>query len=168
MGETNRERIRVAVFICLFSAIFGLPKVSVSEEDYFDYVTIFSSGRIARFTEMPIRVYITPMLRTDAYLSAIRYGMRQWESASGGIIQFVETEANGDADIRVSWGTAGLWPITEVTGAKAELTRLDGDRIRVEIILVPHESQLGRSKRAGAFTRNLSPRVRARGRTVGA
>ena len=143
MGETNRERIRVAVFICLFSAIFGLPKVSVSEEDYFDYVTIFSSGRIARFTEMPIRVYITPMLKTDAYLSAIRYGMRQWESASGGIIQFVETEANGDADIRVSWGTAGLWPITEVTGAKAELTRLDGDRIRVEIILVPHESQLG-------------------------
>ena len=128
--------------MCLCSAIIGLPNVSVSEEDYFDYITIFSNGRIARFTEMPIRVYISPMLRTEAYLDAIRYGMRQWESASGGIIQFEETEANGDADIRVSWGTAGLWPITEVTGAKAELTRLDRDGIRVEIVLVPHESQL--------------------------
>ena len=68
--------------------------------------------------------------------------MRQWESASAGIIQFSETQVSSDADIRVSWGTAGLWPITEVTGAKAELTRLDGDRIRVEIVLVPHEAQL--------------------------
>ena len=143
MGETNRERIRIAFFICLWSAIFGLPKASVSEEDYFDYITIFSSGRIARFTEMPIRVYVSSMLRTDAYLNAIRYGMRQWESASRGSIQFEETQANGDADIRVSWGRAGLWPIAEVTGAKAELTRLDGDGIRVEIILVPHEPELG-------------------------
>ena len=142
MVDTNRKCIRIAFFLCLCSAIIGLPNVSVSEEDYFDYITIFSNGRIARFTEMPIRVYISPMLRTEAYLDAIRYGMRQWESASGGIIQFEETEANGDADIRVSWGTAGLWPITEVTGAKAELTRLDRDRIRVEIVLVPHESQL--------------------------
>ena len=143
MGETNRERIRIAFFICLWSSIFGLPKASVSEEDYFDYITIFSGGRIARFTEMPIRVYVSSMLRTDAYLNAIRYGMRQWESASGGSIQFEETQANGDADIRVSWGRAGLWPIAEVTGAKAELTRLDGDGIRVEIILVPHEPELG-------------------------
>ena len=143
MGETNRERIRIALFICLWSAIFGLPNASVSEEDYFDYITIFSSGRIARFTEMPIRVYVSSMLRTDAYLNAIRYGMRQWESASRGSIQFEETQANGDADIRVSWGRAGLWPIAEVTGAKAELTRLDGDGIRVEIILVPHEPELG-------------------------
>lgn len=143
MGGMNRPRIRVAIFICLCSAIAGLPAIGVTGADYFDYITIFSNGRIARFTEMPIRVYISPMLRTDDYLNAIRYGMRQWESASGGIVQFSETQVSGDADIRVSWGTAGLWPITEVTGAKAELTRLDGDRIRVEIILVPHEPNLG-------------------------
>ena len=142
MGGTNRPPRRVAVFICLCSTIAGLPTIGVTGDDYFDYITIFSGGRIARFAEMPIRVYISPMLRTDAYLNAIRYGMRQWESASGGIIQFVETEANSDADIRVSWGRAGLWPIAEVTGAKAELTRLNGDRIRVEIVLVPHEAQL--------------------------
>ena len=142
MGCSNRSTIRVAFFVCLCSAIFGLPTISVAEDDYFHYITIFSNGRIARFTEMPIRVYISPMLKTDAYLNAIRYGMRQWESASAGIIRFSETQVSGDADIRVSWGTAGLWPITEVTGAKAELTRLDGDRIRVEIVLVPHEAQL--------------------------
>ena len=141
MGRTNRLRVSVAFFISLCAATFGMAKNSVSADDYFDYVTIFSSGRIARFTEMPIRVYISPMLRTEVYLTAIRYGMRQWELASGGIIQFAETEVNGDADIRVSWGTAGLWPLTEVTGAKAELTRLDGDRIKVEVILVPHWSQ---------------------------
>ena len=141
MARTNRLRLGVALFIGLCAATFGIAKISVSEDDYFDYVTVFSNGRIARFTEMPIRVYISPMLRTDVYLNAIRYGMRQWELAAGGIIEFVETEDNGDADIRVSWGTAGLWPITEVTGAKAELTRLDGDRIRVEIILVPHWSR---------------------------
>ncbi|MDE0043190.1 MAG: tetratricopeptide repeat protein, partial [Candidatus Poribacteria bacterium] len=143
MKCTNRPLIRIAFFVCLCSAIFGLPTIGVTGDDYFDYITIFSSGRIARFTEMPIRVYVSPMLRTDAYLSAIRYGMHQWESASGGIIRFSETEVNKDADIRVSWGRAGLWPIAEVTGAKAELTRLDGDRIRVEIVLVPHEPKLG-------------------------
>ena len=142
MGCTNRPSIKVMSFVFLCSLIFGFPTIGITGDDYFDYITVFSSGRIARFTEMPIRVYISPMLRTDAYLNAIRYGMRQWESASAGIIQFSETQVSGDADIRVSWGTAGLWPITEVTGAKAELTRLDGDRIRVEIVLVPHEAQL--------------------------
>lgn len=143
MGRTNRLGVSIALLVSLCSPIFGITKDSVSESDYFDYVTIFSSGRIARFTEMPIRVYISPMLRTDAYLNAIRYGMCQWESASGRIIQFEETEVSDDADIRVSWGRAGLWPIAEVTGAKAELTRRGGDGIRVEIILVPHEPQLG-------------------------
>lgn len=142
MGCTNRPPIKVMSFVFLCSLIFGFPTIGITGDDYFDYITVFSSGRIARFTEMPIRVYISPMLRTDAYLNAIRYGMRQWESASAGIIQFSETQVSGDADIRVSWGTAGLWPVTEVTGAKAELTRLDGDRIRVEIVLVPHEAQL--------------------------
>lgn len=142
MGDTNRPPIMVVIFICLCSVIAVLPTIGGAEDDYFDYITIFSGGRIARFTKMPIRVYITPMLRTDDYLKAIRYGMHQWESASGGMIQFSETQVSGDADIRVSWGTAALWPITEVTGAKAELTRLDGDRIRVEIVLVPHEAQL--------------------------
>ena len=106
MARTNRLRLGVALFIGLYAATFGIAKISVSEDDYFDYVTVFSNGRIARFTEMPIRVYISPMLRTDVYLNAIRYGMRQWELAAGGIIEFVETEDNGDADIRVSWGHA--------------------------------------------------------------
>ena len=142
MVSTNRPLIGVVIFICICSSNAGMPSIGVAGDDYFDYITIFSSGRIARFTEMPIHVYISPMLRTDDYLNAIRYGMRQWESASGGIIQFSETNVSAEADIRVSWGRAGLWPITEVTGAKAELTRLEGDSIRVEIILVPHEAQI--------------------------
>ncbi|MDE0505785.1 MAG: tetratricopeptide repeat protein, partial [Candidatus Poribacteria bacterium] len=141
MRGTNRLPIKAAFFLFLCPALAGLSTSGFTGDDYFDYITVFSSGRVARFTKMPIRVYVSPMLRTDAYLNAIRYGMRQWESASGGIIQFVETQVNREADIRVSWGRAGLWPIAEVTGAKAQLTRLDGDRIRVEIVLVPHEPQ---------------------------
>ena len=52
--------------------------------DYFDQITVFSHGRVTRFIEMPITVYITPALQTTGYLPALRYAMQQWEAVSDG------------------------------------------------------------------------------------
>ena len=102
--------------------------------DYFDQITVFSHGRITRFVEMPITVYITPALQTAAYLPALRYAMRQWETVSDGTVQFQESRASEDADIRVRWGYGGVVN-TDMPYGKAELTRhLAGD-FSVEIIL---------------------------------
>ena len=76
--------------------------------DYFDHITLFSQGRITRFTQMPIRVYISPVLKDSPYLPEIRYAMQEWHTASDGDIRFEETEAPRNADIRVSWGHSGL------------------------------------------------------------
>ena len=135
----------VSLFVCFCFAMLSLPSASCATNDYFERITVFSRGRIAHFSDMPIRVYVSPMLETEAYLDAIRHAMIQWESASGGIVEFKETTVSGEADIRVSWGTAGLWPIAEMTGAKTELTRLDATRSKVEMILVPPESELVRT-----------------------
>ena len=98
---------------------------STSNADYFDYITLFSQGRITRFTEMPIRVYISPVLTESPYLPEIRYALRAWQNASGGDIQFEETETPQHADIRVSWGYTGLLTDFQDTRlGSAELTRL--------------------------------------------
>ena len=93
--------------------------------DYFDYITLFSQGRITRFTEMPIQVYISPVLRESPYLPEIRYAMQTWQTASEGDIRFEETETPQNADIRVSWGYTGLLTDFQDTRlGSAELTRL--------------------------------------------
>ena len=93
--------------------------------DYFDHITLFSQGRITRFTDMPIRVYISPILRESPYLPEIRYAMRAWHTASDGAILFEETEIPQHADIRVSWGYTGLLADFQDTRlGSAELTRL--------------------------------------------
>ena len=75
----------------VFSVMFLLSAVSVLADDYFDQITVFSHGRITRFVEMPIAVYITPTLQAR-YLPALRYAMRQWEAVSDGKIQFQELQ----------------------------------------------------------------------------
>ena len=98
---------------------------SSANTDYFDYITLFSQGRITRFTEMPIRVYISPVLRESPYLPEIRYALQTWHTASDGNIRFEETEIPQNADIRVSWGYTGLLTDFQDTRlGSAELTRL--------------------------------------------
>lgn len=108
----------------------------VPPTDYFDYITLFSDGRITRFTHMPIQVYISPVLKERPYLAAIRYAMREWESAAVGAIsepalRFEETEVPENADIRVSWGYSSLIDILDTRLGSAELTRL-GDSAQTE------------------------------------
>ena len=111
-------------FILLNNAIAQQPSVS-SNADYFDHITLFSQGRITRFTRMPIRVYISPVLKDSPYLSEIRYAMQEWHVASDGDIRFEETDVPHNVDIRVSWGYTGLLADFQDTRlGSAELTRL--------------------------------------------
>ena len=99
--------------------------ISINNADYFDYITLFSQGRITRFTQMPIRVYISPVLKESPYLPEIRYAMQAWQTASEGAVRFKETETPQNADIRVSWGYTGLLADFQDTRlGSAELTRL--------------------------------------------
>ena len=95
--------------------------------DYFDHVTLFSSGRITRFTQMPIRVHISPTLRPLPYLTAIRYAMNTWESATSGKIRFQETETPEQADIRVNPIYSGRLAFLDTRLGSAKLTRLSQD-----------------------------------------
>ena len=119
--------------IVLF-AMFLISAVSALANDYFDQITVFSHGRITRFVEMPITVYITSALQTEEYLSALRYAMRQWEVVSDGKVQFQESQVSDDADIWVRWGYSGAEQ-TDMTYGRAELTRHHAGDFSVEIIL---------------------------------
>ena len=92
--------------------------------DYFEQVTLFSGGRITRFTQMPIQVHISPILKTLPYLAEIRYAMRTWETASNGEIRFQETEALEQADIRVISTHSGRLSFLDTQLGSANLTRL--------------------------------------------
>ena len=126
-------KIREPLRGIVFSVMFLISAVSALADDYFDQITVFSHGRITRFVEMPITVYITPTLQAT-YLPALRYAMRQWEAVSDGKIQFQELQTSKDADIWVRWGY-GEAANMDMTYGKAELTRHRTGDFSVEIIL---------------------------------
>ena len=97
---------------------------TVSPTDYFEQVTLFSGGRITRFTQMPIRVHISPALKALPYLAEIRYAMRTWETASDAKIRFQETEALEQADIRVTSTYSGRLSFLDTRLGSANLMRL--------------------------------------------
>ena len=98
---------------------------TVPQGDYFDQVTLFSDGRTTRFTQMPIRVHISPTLKALPYLAAIRYAMHTWETATDGKIRFQETGTLEEADIRVTATHSGRMSFLDTRLGSAELTRLD-------------------------------------------
>ena len=99
------------------------PEAETSQ-NYFDHVTLFSNGRITRFTQMPIRVHISPTLKALPYLNEIRYAMNTWESATDGKIRFQETETPEQADIRVNPTYSGRLAFLDTRLGSAKLTRL--------------------------------------------
>ena len=111
---------------------------------YFDYITVFSDGKITRFTQMPIRVYIAPMPigieGVETYLESFRYAMREWEAAADGRIQFLEVASTDNADIRVRWQRSGLTRIIDTALGRTELTRLSETDFEVDVVLSLRES----------------------------
>ncbi|MYB66050.1 tetratricopeptide repeat protein [Candidatus Poribacteria bacterium] len=113
--------------------------------DYFDYITLFSDGKITRFAEMPITVYISPVIKESPYLPELRYAMHEWTTASDELIQFQETDTPDNADIRVSWGYSSYMKIHDTRLGSAQLRRIHDNKavdktekstIKVEIILI--------------------------------
>ena len=98
---------------------------AVQTADYFEQVTLFSGGRITRFTQMPIRVHISPTLKALPYLNEIRYAMRTWETATGGKIRFQETDTLEQADIRVTSTYTGSLSFLDTRLGSADLRRFE-------------------------------------------
>ena len=134
-----RIRTHYTFFLLTWIAIGSLTPVtaqntaeSPTETDYFEQITLFSDGRITRFTRMPIRVHISPTLNALPYLAEIRYAMRTWETATDGKIRFEETEVSEMADIHVTETYSGRLSFLDTRLGSAELTRLT-DSHRVEV-----------------------------------
>ena len=118
--------IRILLVLLVITLIFitlGTAQDS-SNVDYFDHITVFSDGRITRFTQMPIKVYISPVIKESPYLPELRYAMHEWETAVEGLIRFQETDTPVNADIRVSWGYSSLMDIHDTRLGSAQLRRL--------------------------------------------
>ena len=99
--------------------------------DYFDQITLFSGGRITRFTQMPIRVHISPTFKALPYLAEIRYAMHTWETATDGKIRFQETEVLEQADIRVTSTSSGRLKFLDTRLGSARLKRPEHGRYTV-------------------------------------
>lgn len=95
------------------------------EPDYFNYITLFSDGRITRFTEMPIQVYISQTIKDSPYLPELRHAMQEWETATEKRITFQETETSEQADIHISAGETALITHLDTRLGSAELTRIN-------------------------------------------
>ena len=124
--------------------IFLLVVPAFPADAYFDHITVFSDGKITRFTQMPIRVYITPtpigVKGVETYLESFRYAMREWEAAADGRIQFQEVVSIDNADIRVRWQRSGLTRIIDTALGRTELARLSETDFEVDVVLSLRES----------------------------
>ncbi|MYG07141.1 tetratricopeptide repeat protein [Candidatus Poribacteria bacterium] len=126
------RRKRYLLFVTILTTVVFIVHAQNTADDriatdYFDHVTLFSEGRITRFTQMPIRVHISPTLRPLPYLTAIRYAMNTWESATNGKIRFQETETPEQADIHVNPTYSGRLAFLDTRLGSAKLTRLSQD-----------------------------------------
>ncbi len=131
------KTLSLIVTFTLIAMVSPGPTPAAPDADYFNHITLFSDGRITRFTEMPIRVYISPILKESPYLAELRYAMNEWETAAPETIRFEETAVPEQADIRVSWGHSSLMDIQDTRLGSAELTRLNAAQgFKVEVILM--------------------------------
>ncbi|RKU10545.1 hypothetical protein C6502_09945 [Candidatus Poribacteria bacterium] len=124
--------------------IFFLAASAFPVDAYFDHITVFSNGKITRFTQMSIRVHIAPMpigvKGVETYLESFRYAMREWEATADGRIQFQEVAAIDNADIRVRWQRSGLTRIIDTALGRTELARLSETDFEVDVVLSLRES----------------------------
>ena len=127
------------VFIVSILIFLSIAAPAFPADDYFNHITVFSDGKITRFTQMPIRVHIAPtpigVEGVETYLESFRYAMREWEAAVDGRIQFQEVASTTNADIRVRWQRSGLTRIIDTALGRTELTRLSETDFEVDVVL---------------------------------
>lgn len=75
--------------------------------NYLAEVMRATKGKVVRFRQMPIPVYIAPA--PDPSLArACVHGFETWEERSGGIVRFVQIDEPERARIKVVWGHLGV------------------------------------------------------------
>lgn len=137
--ETPAMKSQYPIFIVSILIFLSIAAFASPADDYFNHITVFSDGKITRFTQMPIRVHIAPMPigveGVETYLESFRYAMREWEAAADGRIQFQEVASTTNADIRVRWQRSGLTRIIDTALGRTELTRLSETDFEVDVVL---------------------------------
>ncbi len=137
------SNVLINIFIITSIFLFSIPHATAHQSpnndtpatDYFDHITLYSDGRITRFTQMPIQVYISPSIKESAYLPELRYAMREWETAAEGIIKFQIVDTPDNADIHVNAGENSLSTYFDMRLGTVELTR---HRDSTQIVFTPN------------------------------
>lgn len=75
--------------------------------DYFDLIMKATKGKVVRFKQMPIPVYITPF-PDPAFTNACVGAFEDWEERGRGLVSFRQVENPDHARIRVIWSHLGL------------------------------------------------------------
>lgn len=83
------------------------PGEELSPLDYFRDVMKAGRGKVFRFKDLPIPVYITPV-QIPGYRQACIKGFERWEESTGGRVRFAEVDDPEEARIRVIWSRLGL------------------------------------------------------------
>ncbi len=120
--------------LTLFSLLLALNCISETPDNYFDRVAMVSDGRLTRFTELPITVYVEGLtVQGKNYAADLRYAMKEWETSSGGLVKFRLTNLPNDANVLVSWVRALEAEDEEHPLGVSELHRTGQDEFNVEM-----------------------------------
>ncbi len=125
------SKVLINLFIITSIFLFSIPHAPAHQSpdndtlapDYFDHITLYSDGRITRFTQMPIQVYISPSIKESTYLPELQYAMREWETAAEGVIKFQVIDTPDNADIHVNAGENSMSTYFDMRLGTVELTR---------------------------------------------
>lgn len=109
---------------------------SVLGDDYFSRVTMASDGRITRFPNKSISVYISsppvPEIVKKNYIEAVEYAMSQWSGLSEDMLKFNLSDSEESADIKIYWVNTPLSAEADPLG-EASLVRYDSGEFYVKI-----------------------------------
>jgi tetratricopeptide (TPR) repeat protein len=120
--------------LIFFSFSLVLNCISQSPDNYFDRIAMVSDGRLTRFTELPVTVYVEGLaMQGRRYADDVRYAMKEWEDCSDGMLKFELVDLPDGANILVSWVRRLEAGEREHPMGIAELQRTDRDEFHVEM-----------------------------------
>ena len=140
-SEIPKIKMRIFIFLIITVIFITQCLPILASDDYFNRITMVSDGRITRFQNMPISVYISPppVARElqNAYINDVEYALDQWAGCSEGQLQFKIVDSE-KAYIRLYWGGESLSGEADPLG-EASLVRFDSGSFYVKISIVLKE-----------------------------
>ncbi len=132
-------RITALITLSIFAMAFS------SSGNYFDRVAMVSDGRLTRFAELPITVYVEGLeVQGKEYADDLRYALKEWEDCSDGMVKFQLVDLPDEANISISW-IRKLEPIDqEHPLGMAELHRAGKDEFHVEMRIATRDNMTGK------------------------